>query len=104
MNRKYRRFLSLVIAFVMSFSVSSVSINSYAATAGTAKITDADSAFNFETKIDGYKIIIKAEAGVFKAGTKVKVEAETEAREKELMEYQLLQRLLRSGSLIMARM
>ncbi len=84
MNRKYRRFLSLVIAFVMSFSVSSVSINSYAATAGTAKITDADSAFNFETKIDGYKIIIKAEAGVFKAGTKVKVEAETEAREKEI--------------------
>ena len=84
MNRKYRRLFSLVMAFAMSFTLCSTSVHSYAATLASAKITDAGSEFNFSAKVDGYKIIIKAQPGVFKAGTKVDIEAAPDSREKEI--------------------
>ncbi len=85
MDMKYRRFFSLAIALVMVFSLGNTSVKTLAA-GGMAKITDANSDFNYATEIDGYKIKIKANAGAFKAGTKVKVEAVGETKEKEILE------------------
>ena len=82
MSSKCRRFFAFVMAFAMCMTLfSGAGIKSYAAK--SAKVSEGKE-LTFETKVNGYDILIEAKKGVFKKGTTVTVEGVKDSKEADI--------------------